>query len=175
MFDANAHDLSYSYDMSSGEAWARYARWVVIDGLAHRPDPERVGATFCGCNFGTTVSILRRPPRKLPSCRHCHDCVRAARRQAETASVRTDIEDSRVVGSRRGKPKSASPSLLIAESVDSSDLSGEGLRAALARERRQRARMQAAEAADRRASAADRSSSIQTVQGGLPTLGRHHR
>lgn len=156
--------------MSTDSGWAIHARWVVVEGKAHRPDPARSHTAMCGHAFDPADAILRKPPRNVLFCLVCHNLVRLARQQMEARSG----SGSYVVDApSAGTGSSAGIDYQATEDADRRR--ARSLRAALAAERRIREKRRAADAADRQARSAERGNSVRTVGGGLPTLGKHHR
>lgn len=146
------------------DLWELYRRWVVVDRVAHRPDPANTVAAMCGQRYASTDPITRQPPRKIRTCSDCAGRVRAARQTAVIATSPGIAAD--------GAPTSRSDARSSTAPTPSSGEGANDLRAVLRAERGRRAKRQQAEDLDRRSRTTDRSVSVRTTSGGLPGLGK---
>lgn len=138
-----------------------YAKWIVIAGIGHRPNPLGQSVTMCGERPGALARITSKPPRGVRHCLRCRELVRAARIIGQRA-VLTDA----VLPATRTEAVEPPTSLTAAQLR---------LMQELATERAARKKRQTAEIADRRSRGGTQSNSVRSVSGGLPGLGRRHR
>lgn len=110
---------------------------------------------MCGRKLDPVAPKFTARPRSVPACGKCGALVAVARRQDERATGVTARRN------KAGKGKSRKAELSLKQQI--------------ARQRRASRAARRAEEADRLDRQRGQGSSIRTVSGGLPTLGRHHR
>jgi ATPase subunit of ABC transporter with duplicated ATPase domains len=128
----------------------------------HQPDPADSGRAMCGRILDLAAPTLVARPPSVPRCRKCREQVRKCREQVHAARKKRQKEIEAIAGPSRSTKKKSRKAQLSQEQQ-------------IARQRRASRAAQRAEAADRMDRQREQSSSIRTVSGGLPTLGRRHR
>ncbi len=141
----------------------RWSKWVLLEGAWHRPDPDHEHVTLCrisvpgGVAFVSSKQALAEIAVNRTTV--CGRCERLAEQARRATLPPESAEDARSADS---PPPHSQAQNLTAEQ--------RALKEWLDRERARRTRIRKLNEADR--GQPDKSQSIHTVSGGLPTLGK---